>query len=166
MTGDPQIWEALRLASEAMRSNDVAQAQAILDATGCTCPSGQIWINVWDELGDLYSIPEWVVVRPMELVEHSEDEPETEEDRDQEKKGKGKCIEVEEEEVDAGPTHTVRVRLSDRGSDVLVKFKAKEKLGVLVERVHEHSQVRPHELLRELHFLANNLSTVTTGKSY
>ena len=41
----------------------------MLDAAGCTCPTGELARGVYDERGRLYEVPDWVVGDPKDLVE-------------------------------------------------------------------------------------------------
>ena len=59
---------------ELVRAGEVAEAQGVLDAAGCTCPTGEVWRGVFDERGEWYKVPEWVVVEPGGLVEEGESE--------------------------------------------------------------------------------------------
>jgi hypothetical protein len=43
---------------------DVATAQSLPDAPGCTCPTDQLWGRVYDDRGNEYKGPEWLVPDP------------------------------------------------------------------------------------------------------
>lgn len=133
---------------ELVRAGEVAEAQGVLDAAGCTCPTGEVWRGVFDERGEWYKVPEWVVVEPGGLVEEGESEEGSEggsgsgsEEEEvkgrREEKGKERAVEGADGGADKGPVVKVRARLSDRGTDVVVKVGKEERVGVLVRRVRE-----------------------------
>jgi len=65
--GKPEIWQALRAAAE---TDDVATAQAFVDAVNVTLPSGNLTL-VYDELGNKYEIPPYCLSDPSNLVQES-----------------------------------------------------------------------------------------------
>ncbi|GAB7338612.1 hypothetical protein MBLNU457_5347t1 [Dothideomycetes sp. NU457] len=165
VTGDPQTWAALKIACEHLRNNDVAGAQTMLDNLGLTCPTGRIKYErpqaregqprghkggVFDERGQRYDIPGWLVSDPLDLVPDAPnegDETEAEEDaadHHPEKLGsldgasdlsvepsaeKGKHV--------VGNIVQVRARLSNGAQDVTVECGLKEKVKVLGQRIRE-----------------------------
>lgn len=163
VTGDAQVWEALRLVCESLRNGDEASAQNLLDTVGCTCPTGRIKSEraspalgaqatgrkggIFDERGNEYRIPGWVIVDPDDLIEEDDDDGEKEEGIEDEEedeveeresrrdeKGKGKVEEV-------GETVTVTARLSDRASDVVVAIGKQQKVRVLIRRIQEKASI-------------------------
>ncbi|OCK92961.1 uncharacterized protein K441DRAFT_151689 [Cenococcum geophilum 1.58] len=149
VTGRAEVWGVVRLVVELVRAGEVAEAQGVLDAAGCTCPTGEVWRGVFDERGEWYKVPEWVVVEPGGLVEEGESEEGSEggsesgsEEEEvkgrREGKGKGRAVEgADGGGADKGPVVKIRARLSDRGTDVVVKVGKGERVGVLVRRVRE-----------------------------
>lgn len=127
---------------ELLQAGQVGSAQGVLDAAGCTCPTGELWRgSVWDEMGGLYEVPDWVVVVPVEVVEEEDEGGEvveedksggSEEEVGGREKGKARAVEVE-----AGEVVRVRARLSDRGTDVLVKVGKGERVGGVLGRIRE-----------------------------
>lgn len=127
----------------------------MLDAAGCTCPTGEVWKGIFDERGAFYQLPDWTVGNPAELIEEDDDdEPKVEskdvatlgmegddtivgaeEDRDNDhwlddidrEKGKGR----------AGEEVKIKARLSDRATDVVVLVGREEKVAVLVRKVKD-----------------------------
>ena len=67
-----------------MRDDDLTTAQGLLDAAGCTCPTGEVARGVYDERGRLYELPDWVVGDPGDLVEDEGDKDDGDRDRDRE----------------------------------------------------------------------------------
>lgn len=141
-----------------LREDNVSEAQGILDAINVTCPNGRVAEGrgkdrslgkggVYDERGQLYAIPAWVLTDPEDVIEDDE-EKDLEQDTDgandddplganaaarqqkRDEKGKGKA-------ADLGEMVTVRARLSDRGTDVNVQVGTKEKVAMVVRRIQE-----------------------------
>ncbi|KAI5196582.1 hypothetical protein E4T39_07717 [Aureobasidium subglaciale] len=148
VSGQPEMWAALKSVAELLRVGDLRSAQTILDATGATCPSGKFCVErrrggqkkggVYDDKGLLYEIPGWVVSDPEDLVAETQIE--------------GKDINEEsEDEIDAekgvvceekiGESVSVRARLSDRGTDVVVEMGTNQKVSVLVKKVQEKAGI-------------------------
>lgn len=51
MTGQQEVWAAIRAATEMMREGHAPEfkaAQAILDASGVTCPTGRYFSKSWE----------------------------------------------------------------------------------------------------------------------
>ncbi|GAB7348454.1 hypothetical protein MBLNU459_g6871t1 [Dothideomycetes sp. NU459] len=158
VSGSAEVWSALKLVCDMLRAGDLAAAQGVLDAAGLTCPTGRVvgdrrnakgGKGVYDERGLLYEIPGWVVRDPADVVDDDDDEEkktsaslerpgavtEVEETPQQrEEKGKGR-------EEDVGEVVSIRARLSDRGTDVLVPVGREQKLAVLVRRIQDKAGV-------------------------
>lgn len=138
-----------------LRADDLAGAQAIMDAVKINCPSGKFARGrgrdrgnggVFDERGVLYDIPNWVVADPRDIVEDNENEDkigidgaddsdeaadaEEEAARIREEKGKGRAIDIGEET-------RVKVRFSDGTGDLEIPFGAKQNAGVIVKKILE-----------------------------
>lgn len=152
VSGDAEIWKALRVVCGMVRDGNLSEAQGILDALNVTCPTGRIARDrgkhrgrggVFDERGELYDIPAWVVTDPQDIVEDKEKEvgDGTGDDEDSEsatasnkrdEKGKGRA-------EDPGESVTVRARLSNTGTDVVVTVGTKEKIEVIVRQILERT---------------------------
>ncbi|KAJ2961382.1 hypothetical protein NQZ79_g3407 [Umbelopsis isabellina] len=63
--GRPEIWQALRAATDEM---DLSLAQSILDAAGITMPTGNPADGCYDELGNEYTVPVYCLVNPTNLL--------------------------------------------------------------------------------------------------
>ncbi|KAI9710969.1 MAG: hypothetical protein M1820_002406 [Bogoriella megaspora] len=110
------VTEAGRRIEVPAEGTDVSNAQTILDAAGLTCPTGRMRDGVYDELGNRYVIPAWVVRPPNDVIQdtqaqqeevqredkgetgNDDEKDEAEKERRKEEKGKGKMTEVVEEE--------------------------------------------------------------------
>ncbi|KAK8174921.1 hypothetical protein BC567DRAFT_229346 [Phyllosticta citribraziliensis] len=140
VTGRPEMWGAVRLVVEMVQQGDVKGAQGVLDASGGTCPTGQLWKGIYDELGNEYSVPEWVVIEPAGIVaddtrddddEEEEEERESEDMTGAEEKGKGKM----------GDMVKIKARLSDRGTDVVVKAGLDESVRTVIARMVQAAEL-------------------------
>lgn len=165
VTGDPQVWAALKIACEHLRNNDVAGAQTMLDNLGLTCPTGRIKYErpqaregqpkghkggVFDERGQRYDIPGWLVSDPLDLVPDTanhEDDTEAEEDAADHHPEKLGSLDgasdlsvepsMEKGKQVVGNIVQVRARLSNGAPDVMVECGLKEKVKVLGQRIRE-----------------------------
>ena len=161
VTGDAQAWVAVRRVCELLREDEVADAQAVLDASGMTCPRGRVVRargrdrrhgGVYDGTGKLYEIPDWVVRDPEDVVEDTPAEKdeadavagvEDEDTDDDDLKSAGSPMASPRQEKGKGRARSlgremkVRCRLSDRGEDVTVKFQEKEPASVVVQRIRD-----------------------------
>jgi hypothetical protein len=128
-----------------LRRGDVAEAQGILDAMGMSCPNGRVAGGrgqhrekggLYDERGELYDIPTWVLTNPEDIVEEGEKEELEDKDeaergdivtaaRRRDEKGKGRA-------EDPGETVEVRARLSDRGTDIIVSIGLKQRVSAVI----------------------------------
>ena len=153
--GREEGWAVLVFVCEAMRDAPRAEesdgdgsnttglqaAQGILDAAGLTCPTGRMRDGVYDEQGNRYVVPTWVVRDPEDVVEEEED---TEDEKGDEEavmrmeKGKGRMLEEEEDDRIV----TVRIRRSDPETNYTLRMGKAQSVGTLVECFRVEAQVR------------------------
>lgn len=137
-----------------LQQGDLVGAQGIMDAADITCPTGKVSIGrgedrapggVYDERGELYELPAWLVTDPQDVVENDDgEEAKTDERGDannesvnqerREMKGKAKA-------VDTGQLITLRARLSDRAEDVIVSIGIKERVATIIRQLQEKGNV-------------------------
>jgi hypothetical protein len=139
-------------------------AQVILDAMSVTLPTGKLEDGAYDEIGNLYKIPQAVISDPTDIVEDMHDVDsqtvngtsdidtiaakleaaeganlsESKQDPIEEKARAAKGKTVIRDAV------KVRCRLSDRGSpecDVIIVLDRSEKVGQLFNRIHVEREV-------------------------
>jgi len=160
VTGRPEVWAAIRLVCELVEKGELIEAQAVLEAAGCTCPTGAIWGKrggVFDELGQKYTVPPWVVGEPEGILNGSEDsdveirrgkdEVNSEGDDIGPKKGeKGKGRAVEDEGVNNGAK--VRVRLSHTARDLAINISMVQKVHVLIRKVRDIADIPPQTKIK------------------
>lgn len=142
------------MAVSLLADGQIQNAQGILDASGVTIPTGDLANGAYDEMGNLYQIPEQVISDPVNMALASQDiaggktegaktGEETDEDeveRRREEKGKGV--------LKNGDSVKVRARLSDRGGpDVIVLLGKEQNVRVLVRRVQEEAGVKQSYVL-------------------
>ncbi|KAK3672329.1 hypothetical protein LTR78_007869 [Recurvomyces mirabilis] len=161
VTGDAQAWIAVRRVCELLREDQIADAQAVLDASGLTCPRGRVVRargkerrhgGIYDGTGKLYEIPEWVVRDPQDTIEDTATEKdeadavagvEDDDTDDDDFKSAGSPMASPRQEKGKGRARSlgreikVRCRLSDRSEDLIVKFQEKEPASVVVERIRD-----------------------------
>lgn len=139
VSGRAESWQAIRLAAELVRDNgDLITAQGVLDAAGLTVPRGRLEEGIWDELGQLYRIESWIVADPRDIIEDITDEEDI-----NHKEPISMSIEGDTALVSAVTSKSkVRVRLSDRGTDVLVVIGKDQSVGFLKELIRERAKVR------------------------
>lgn len=104
VTGDRNVWNALRSACEIIRAggdSSLETAAAIIQASGARCPSGRLWVEgkdiadqearrsgviprrattplrggAWDERGNHYFVPAWALTDPLGVVDDRDDFP-------------------------------------------------------------------------------------------
>ncbi|KAF2656536.1 hypothetical protein K491DRAFT_715299 [Lophiostoma macrostomum CBS 122681] len=145
-TGSPDVWAAYKQMVEHLQREEVQQAQVLLDAIGCTCPTGKLWHGIFDERGDQYSIHdarhnfEWIVFEPKGLVESAAGAApggglDGQEEDLLSDKGKGKR---RAEEV-----IPVKCRLSTTGQDHVIEMSKDEKIGSLIKRLSYITGLEP-----------------------
>lgn len=116
---------------ESLQKGDLGEAQALLDATECTCPNGQLWKGIFDAHGEWYRVPEWIVIEPDGLVE--------DEDGGMGIDGANEDKELEVESL--GEPVKVKCRLSSNAQDVVVGIRKGERVGRLVNQLKAKAKV-------------------------
>lgn len=178
VTGIPEAWQALREVCQLVRRAgraEMADAQALLDASGLTCPHGRIARGrstrdrsvkggIYDEAGNRYDIPDWVLADPEDTVE-DEGEKEIDSggaaDGESDDEGAGapeshpQRHKGKERARDIGEVVHLRARLSDRSTDVVVEVGMLEPIGVVTERIREQARVQRVQLMYLGHKLAD-----------
>jgi hypothetical protein len=148
VTGRAEVWQAVRLVCESIEAGELDQAQALIDAAGCTCPSGDVWGKrggIYDELGEKYIVPAWIIGIPAGTVEGGDDDDETKKDigsgSGNVKKEKGKARMVVDEDATTEGDLRVRVRMSHTARDVVVRTRDDESVGMFLMRVRDEAEV-------------------------
>ncbi|KAF2018721.1 hypothetical protein BU24DRAFT_458463 [Aaosphaeria arxii CBS 175.79] len=68
--GNRHIWQTYQQAVKFAQEGDIKNAQALIDAAECTCPTGELWRRIYDNVGVEYSVSraKWVVLEPEGIV--------------------------------------------------------------------------------------------------
>ena len=147
VTGHAEIWATLKVVVGLLADGDITTAQSILDAAAITVPTGDLKNGAYDEAGNLYQMPEYVISDPQNLVlnqqgeiqkgEVSNDATDDDEAIERKREEKGKSV------LKTGDMIKVRARLSDRGGpDVIISLGKDQAVRTLVRRVQEEVNVR------------------------
>lgn len=70
--GRKEIWDALKAAAYALENHDVKLAQAVVDGASISLPTGSL-ADCYDELGNKYQLPAYVLSAPTNLVVEADD---------------------------------------------------------------------------------------------
>jgi hypothetical protein len=169
VTGHPEIWGALKNVSELLREGELATAQGILEAAGVTTPTGNLIEGCYDEAGNLYRLPETIILDPTNVIpdettrqynRNSNIDGETMVGLSEAKSvtldsGQTENIGKEEEDKEAMERRReekgkaserdavkVKCRLSDRGGpDVVIVLGRSQTVGALARRVQSETDV-------------------------
>lgn len=191
VTGRLEVWQTIRAALEVMWEADLAAqramsegtqdtgaieaaqtealatAQSILNAADVTLPTGNLKNGVYDELGNYYPLPEFVVCDPTNLSADTEetkyarggitdndgtgDEEELDEDElEQRREEKGKGLAITEEQV------KICARLSDDGRDITLTIGKGRSVKILTRRIAEAAEL-PRETRIRIAYLGKIL---------
>lgn len=129
---------------------DITTAQSILDAAAITVPTGDLKNGAYDEAGNLYQLPEYVISDPENMLLDSgnilkgEDESkhvsDDEEEIERKREEKGKAV------LKIGDIVKIKARLSDRGGpDVVVTLGKDQPVRILVRRIQDEANVSLHK---------------------
>ena len=157
VSGRIEMWSAVRTICEMIEQGDLGDAQAILDASGGTCPSGLMWGRkggCYDERGERYVVPTWCLGKPSGIVDddgdeldgrsrqegekrqsgRSEDSALADEIRLFSKNSKGKGRTIPDHGAIKGTEIKVKVRLSHTARDVVVTVGNEDNVELLIRR--------------------------------
>ena len=167
VTGQAEVWAALKLAIDMMIGTgdqpqpDPQAAQAVVEAAGCTCPTGRLGEGVWDDRGRLYKLPRWILSDPINVKEgyaaEDEDEDMPEDDEvEEEDDSKDNDLYDETEPMDKGKDRvyfgpnaiTVIARMSDRGTDLNITLREDQSIRSLIRRVQSEAGLPTETKLR------------------
>ena len=124
---------------------DLQTAQAYLDASAITVPTGDLISGVYDEYGNFYQMPEHIICDPVNVVVTPEEntakgenagETTDEEETERKREEKGKSV------LRNGNTIKVKARLSDRGGpDLVIAMGKDQNVRSLIRRIQEEVNV-------------------------
>jgi hypothetical protein len=169
VTGRPEIWGALKNVSDLLREGELITAQGILEAAGVTTPTGNLIEGCYDEAGNLYRLPETIILDPINVIP---DETARQPNRNSNIDGEtmvglseaksvaldsGQMEDIEKAEEDSEATERkreekgkaserdavkVKCRLSDRGGpDVVILLGRSQTVGALARKIKSETDV-------------------------
>lgn len=121
----------------------------MLTAAEISLPTGNLVNGVYDSFGNYYSLPEWAVSDPQNLVEsdHGKDEGACGDDgSNDETQGDGDDGEMGKEEkgkdvADAREMIQVRARLSETGQDITVSVSRTDLVRAIIKKMAAETKV-------------------------
>lgn len=131
----------------------LATAQTILTAAGVTLPTGDLSDGVYDDLGNWYQLPEYVVADPVDVAAANEEEDGTEEEtkdivvaddglkNKEEEEARRRREEKGKSVVDRRAQVGVVIRLSDGTKDLKLHVGKDEAVRSIVRTVREETGV-------------------------
>ncbi|KAL1791841.1 hypothetical protein ACET3X_009592 [Alternaria dauci] len=147
VTGSEQTWRAIRLVAQHLQAGELQEAQTMLDANDCTCPTGLLWRGVYDPTGVQYKVPEWVVVQPEGLAEEGDMD-----DKDVAGHASSNAMQqnTPDDLVDDDSNGLVRVRLrtSHDQKDVLVVIRMRDTVATIIEKLKGQAKLDPTVIVR------------------
>lgn len=145
VSGRPEIWATLKVVIGLLAEGEIQNAQVILDASAVTVPTGDLMNGAYDEVGNFYQMPEYIISDPNNVLPGSQENivkgesasdatDEDEVERRREEKGKGV--------LKTGDVIRVKARLSDRGGpDIVISIGKDQNIRVLVRRIQEEVNI-------------------------
>lgn len=125
---------------QSLQGGNIREAQVLLDAIECTCPNGMLWRGIFDNRGEWYKVPEWIVIEPEGVVEDEDLKDEA-----------GSVGDDEDKEVDVddlGDEVQVRCRLSTTGKDYMVNVRKGDRVATLVTNLKAKTGLHPYVRVR------------------
>ena len=166
VTGQQEIWGALKEVCDLVRRGDLADAQGILEAAAVTLPTGQLERGAYDERGMLYKLPEPIVSDPVNVVDDDQETVIGDDALSKKIEAGGLALPAQpmtngltEEKLDKGKdaiekdAMKVRCRLSDRGGpDTVVLVGQKQPVSVLVRRLRSEATIASSSRVKIVYF--------------
>ncbi|KAJ4385417.1 hypothetical protein N0V93_009845 [Gnomoniopsis smithogilvyi] len=164
VTGHVEVWQTVRAALEVLWTSQrdteeeddgeeggdvaLATAQTILTAAGVTLPTGNLADGVYDDLGNYYQLPAYVVADPVDFIaeeqegmkEETKDVVVAEDGRDdEEEEARRRREEKGKNVVDRRAQISVVIRLSDGAKDLKLHVGKEEAVRSIVRTVREET---------------------------
>ncbi|KAK5086282.1 hypothetical protein LTR70_007344 [Exophiala xenobiotica] len=166
VTGQQEIWGALKEVCELLRHGHLADAQGIIHAAAITLPTGHLEQGAYDERGVLYRLPETVVSDPVNVVDDDQETVVGHDALSKNIEAGGLAVPTQpstnshtEEKFDKGKDAVerdamkVRCRLSDRGGpDTIVLVGQKQPVSVLVRRLRSEATIASSSRVKIVYF--------------
>lgn len=107
--GKSEIWAALKAAVEALENKNFQLAQAIIDSANIIVPNGLL-NDCYDELGNRYQIPAYVLSKPNNLTDKNEPSSESS-SPNLKKKNKKKSVNDNENKSEINSNEQIQIKL-------------------------------------------------------
>jgi hypothetical protein len=147
--GRREIWDAVRVAAEAVENADYELAQAIVDGANISLPKGEL-TECYDELGNRYVIPNYCLSRPVNMQSENDaidcpDSPEQtdtkqESDKPKQNKKPKNAAGVQEQEQGTLNRVPLKLRLSS-GQELKLHFQPKETIADVKRKIEEREGI-------------------------
>lgn len=144
--GKPEIWAALKAAVEALESRNFQLAQAIIDSASIIVPNGLL-SDCYDELGNRYQIPAYVLAKPSNLTDKNEPSSECS-SPNLKKKSKKKISDSDEKKIEASRASDeiqIKLRVSsliqDTNSDLKFMVNLNQTVLSLKQKLHQSNSI-------------------------
>ena len=145
--GKAEIWNALKAAVDACEAKNFQLAQAIIDSANIILPNGLL-NDCYDELGNRYQIPIYVLAKPINLIKSNDDKESSaclddesltskQKSRNKKKKKKSKIIGDDEDDED---DNTEEIKLSFRKRFFSRKFKSSTNEKIKLSKLSNKKQ--------------------------
>jgi hypothetical protein len=184
----------LKNVSDLLREGELITAQGILEAAGVTTPTGNLIEGCYDEAGNLYRLPETIILDPINVIP---DETMKQPNRNSNIDGEtmvglseaksaaldsGQVEDIEKAEEDSEATERkreekgkaserdavkVKCRLSDRGGpDVVILLGRSQTVGALARRIKSETDVSRMPQVGQVRTLIRNLGCQNFAHSH
>jgi hypothetical protein len=127
--GNAQMWQTIRSAAEAVLADDLALANAILDASSIITPNGTLEV-CFDERGYQYKVPQYCYADPMELTTQPPDFTPT---------NVGSSVKGSENNGGTGAMLKLRIRINPGDHNLSVAAGSQSTIGGLKVRICEEA---------------------------
>jgi len=124
--GRKEIWDALKAAAYALETGDHSLAQAIVDGANISLPNGTL-MDCYDELGNRYQLPVYVLSAPTNLIEEASDSDTIQ----------------DPESASPGLELPIKFRLSHSNKDLKLYVRTTDTVWKVKKRVFEEEGIDP-----------------------
>lgn len=124
--GRKEIWDALKAAAYALETGDHSLAQAIIDGANITLPHGTL-LDCYDELGNRYQLPVYVLGAPTNLIEDTSDSDTVQ----------------DVETSQPGAEIVIKFRVSTLSKDLKLKVRTTDTVMKIKKKIFELEKIEP-----------------------
>lgn len=135
--GNSHMWQAIRSAVEALLSNDLPLATAILEASNISTPNGTLDV-CYDERGYMYKVPIYCLANPQELRPSS--------GAGKKKRDKENSPRKESKPKEVGASIKLRIRINPGDYNLMVNATTTDSISELKQLIVKQASVNPTPL--------------------